>query len=702
MSDMHDMLRAIKSRERKMEPFAYGILTADRFVRTLQECVGLDACYRYAAKGRTSFDDLLQKAARTLVYSNADMVVEEKRANGKQDGVELPKNTLMTFRHVLTSSTKDRDGDTLHSDGALVDPKMLLLWQHVHTLPIGKMICVSDQNDKRLIVVSAIVDMNELCHDAAVMVDNDMGRFSHGFRATDFIETKADREGNGGGFDVKKFEIMEESLVSVPANVDAQTEEVLLSLVEGGKLTSPLLKQVGRGIREHRNVQVPGVEIKYKERSGDVEREIVCGSFDQLKMAADAGLIGGQKDENQSRSGSTKAEGAGEGVAGNASEKADGIADAEKKETTDKEMKCPECGATVMPDKDGNCPKCEALMEGAKAVMDDDDESDNSSEMELTTSAKPSEKSIDTPLSGSMEWAKGKLQTKALCYLIATGSGAAGDEIASIISTFKNYVLVCVQKWSATEPTGTGPVGLMEPVYYEVDWEMRDGEPEFSGVPRQVSIVVSAKALEQMMGMTNYIPTGGKPLPSEHTARQTDPSKYKKIRRQNNKFGEGVHAIWGVTEDGKAELQSIHFDVGKFTAEEAKKWLKDNKYSAGSFEEATTEKKSTKAGRVLSKSNETAIREAMDDMNEAAKMDGVPRGCKALINSAAGGLAKVLSSLGGEGQGGYNLGVKEAMVVFLTQSTDEHRKRMMGLLTAIDDCARQNRKTEQYRAIVVR
>ncbi len=257
MSVNDRLLKAVGARGQKAEPFAYGIYKADVYVRTLQDDIGLDRCYRFASKGSTSFSDVLEKAARTLTYSNPEMLVEEKGEPKLPEGVELPKNTLMVFRHVLTTSRKDRDGDILHSDGMTVDPKMLLLFQHVHTMPIGKMLAEVEHSSKRLSLVSCIVDINELSHDSAVMVDNGMGRFSHGFRALEFDEIKADQADGGGGFEVKKGEIMEESLVSVPANVDADTEEVLLSLVEGGKLTSPLMKAMGRSIRERRAVSVP-------------------------------------------------------------------------------------------------------------------------------------------------------------------------------------------------------------------------------------------------------------------------------------------------------------------------------------------------------------------------------------------------------------------------------------------------------------
>ncbi len=308
------LLAAIRTREQQ-EPFGRGIKTADCYVRTLQEVLGTDKCYRFFSKRQSSFDDLLKKAAKTLVYSNDEMELEDvyTKEHESLSKLDLPKNTLMVFKHVLTSSKKDRDGDILHSDGAIVDPKMLMLWQHVHTMPIGKMLQVASQNSKRLEIISCIVDMNELSHDSAVMIDNKMGRFSHGFKALKFRENKEGvggvSTGGGEGFDVTSFEIMEESLVSVPANTDAVTVEIILSLVEGGQLKSPVMREFGKSIRSHRNVSVPGIEIKYKERLGDKEREIVCGSFDQLKAAAEAGLIGGKENENKSRDGNEKGRG---------------------------------------------------------------------------------------------------------------------------------------------------------------------------------------------------------------------------------------------------------------------------------------------------------------------------------------------------------------------------------------------------------
>ncbi len=79
------------------------------------------------------------------------------------------------------------------------------------------------------------------------------------------------------------------------------------------------------------------------------------------------------------------------------------------------------------------------------------------------------------------------------------------------------------------------------------------------------------------------------PYPNEISARQQDPKKYKKFRRKNNAFGDtkGVHAIYGITEDDKAELQSIRFSASLFTVKEARQWLKSHNFKYNNIEPAT-------------------------------------------------------------------------------------------------------------------
>jgi hypothetical protein len=252
---MKSLLKAIreraKARQTKSE-LGYGILTADRYVKTISDCVGLDVCEsRY---GGVAVEQVIKDAAEKLTYCNPEMeleavansasfkdMIDQIKLKEGEEEPELPPNTLMVFKHVLTTPKKDRDNDILRTEGAQPDPKMPLLWQHIHTLPIGKVLGIAEHTKQVLKNVTAIIDINELAHDAAVMIDNKMGRFSHGFRALDW-ELIEDKEGNMSGFDILKFEIMEESIVSVPSNTDAEVEDVLLTLFDRKTVKSQIVR----------------------------------------------------------------------------------------------------------------------------------------------------------------------------------------------------------------------------------------------------------------------------------------------------------------------------------------------------------------------------------------------------------------------------------------------------------------------------
>ena len=83
------------------------------------------------------------------------------------------------------------------------------------------------------------------------------------------------------------------------------------------------------------------------------------------------------------------------------------------------------------------------------------------------------------------------------------------------------------------------------------------------------------------------------PLANEHSARMRSPAAYERFTRTNDKFGPGIHAVWGVKiVEGKdvLELQAIRFDAAKFTPAEAKVWLSEHKHSPMTFEPASETK----------------------------------------------------------------------------------------------------------------
>ncbi len=78
-----------------------------------------------------------------------------------------------------------------------------------------------------------------------------------------------------------------------------------------------------------------------------------------------------------------------------------------------------------------------------------------------------------------------------------------------------------------------------------------------------------------------------RPYKGEHAATVTSKSKYSKFARVNDKFGSGIHVIFGIRKsDSKTEVHSIRFTASKFTVAEAKKWLKDHNWKHIKFEPA--------------------------------------------------------------------------------------------------------------------
>jgi hypothetical protein len=79
------------------------------------------------------------------------------------------------------------------------------------------------------------------------------------------------------------------------------------------------------------------------------------------------------------------------------------------------------------------------------------------------------------------------------------------------------------------------------------------------------------------------------PYLNEHAVRIQPPSKYERFRREDDKFGVGIDAIWGITADGKVELQALRFDAKRYTLDEVRKWLKEHDYEPLEVEPAEQE-----------------------------------------------------------------------------------------------------------------
>jgi len=111
-----------------------------------------------------------------------------------------------------------------------------------------------------------------------------------------------------------------------------------------------------------------------------------------------------------------------------------------------------------------------------------------------------------------------------------------------------------------------------------------------------------------------------KPYPTEHANRLNTPDKYERFRRDNDAFGEGVDAIYGVTGDGTVELQAIRFNADKFSPAEARAWLKEHDYP-DNLEEASGEEE--KKEEVVEEKKEEVVEEKKEEVvEEKARGEG--------------------------------------------------------------------------------
>lgn len=83
------------------------------------------------------------------------------------------------------------------------------------------------------------------------------------------------------------------------------------------------------------------------------------------------------------------------------------------------------------------------------------------------------------------------------------------------------------------------------------------------------------------------------PYPNEHAARIRDPGLFIPESFRSKDLKDGVRIIIGKLKTGESGMitQAYRFSVDKFTPEQARQWLKDNKVAFKKFEPAKEEKK---------------------------------------------------------------------------------------------------------------
>jgi hypothetical protein len=80
-------------------------------------------------------------------------------------------------------------------------------------------------------------------------------------------------------------------------------------------------------------------------------------------------------------------------------------------------------------------------------------------------------------------------------------------------------------------------------------------------------------------GFTVLIPLSQSVTDGEHVALLADPGRFRRLRRSDDLFDDGVAALFGLT-GGEAELVGFAFDAGTFSPAEATHWLRERGFPA--------------------------------------------------------------------------------------------------------------------------
>ncbi|RKZ99107.1 MAG: hypothetical protein DRQ46_00325 [Gammaproteobacteria bacterium] len=140
-----------------------------------------------------------------------------------------------TMKIIATTSSKDRDGDNVRSDGLIWDAFLknpVMLWAHDHSIPpIARALNVRVFKNKTELTVQ-FHEETELAREVWELYKKKyMRAWSIGFIPLEWEEIRAEKENEYGykeilGYDITKAEIVEVSAVPVPANAEALSKSV--------------------------------------------------------------------------------------------------------------------------------------------------------------------------------------------------------------------------------------------------------------------------------------------------------------------------------------------------------------------------------------------------------------------------------------------------------------------------------------------
>jgi HK97 family phage prohead protease len=245
----------------------------------------------------------LKDAETRLTYCDSDFETKAFKEEGLTEGA------ILQFDGICSTKRKDRDGDVIESKGLELDHRMPLLWQHLQIQPVGKHLSLIEQSEKSWSSKWAIADTT-LGRDAAILVKFGALRLSIGFKPLEIEPLSIEDDGVNKwvtGWHIKRAAVVETSLVSVPANADANILRVFEKEFDGickalPKLKHDMVKHWAKSISDQRPVIVQGADLKTKETMGGelpaekMEKCPACGehSMDSTGTCTKCGHVKGK------------------------------------------------------------------------------------------------------------------------------------------------------------------------------------------------------------------------------------------------------------------------------------------------------------------------------------------------------------------------------------------------------------------------
>lgn len=211
-------------------------LASDYARKALTECAHENTCLR-----NENAESIIKSASKKLSFCQPRTeIISKTTRKGMKDlteGIRVPKNAILVFKNTLVTKDVDRDKDIVHPSGAKPSKKVPVLWSHIGTLPIGGTLKFLSPFTERVQTIGFIVDLKDLfpTKDVVSLIEASILSFSQGMLPMEW-EPRRDSQ---VGAEVKEFEIVEQSTVSVPSLREAQFEEI-----QRIKLNSSYMKSI--------------------------------------------------------------------------------------------------------------------------------------------------------------------------------------------------------------------------------------------------------------------------------------------------------------------------------------------------------------------------------------------------------------------------------------------------------------------------